>query len=77
LQGSEARQTTIELFRFIGSGLLVTVGFIDLERWADNISDGAQFGSILLWVITLSTLMLILLQHNAAHLGIVTALWIS
>ncbi len=33
---------------------------------------GSQFGYSLLWVVTLSTLMLILLQHNAAHLGIAT-----
>lgn len=69
--------TALELFSYIGPGLLVTVGFIDPGNWAANISSGAQFGSVLLWVITLSTLMLIVLQHNAAHLGIVTGLCIS
>ena len=69
--------TALELFRYIGPGLLVTVGFIDPGNWAANISSGAQYGSVLLWVITLSTLMLILLQHNAAHLGIATGLCIS
>ncbi len=69
--------TALELFRYIGPGLLVTVGFIDPGNWAANISGGAQFGSILLWVITLSTLMLIVLQHNAAHLGIATGLCLS
>lgn len=67
----------LDLFRYIGPGLLVTVGFIDPGNWAANISSGAQFGSVLLWVITLSTLMLIVLQHNAAHLGIVTGLCLS
>jgi len=69
--------TALDLFRYIGPGLLVTVGFIDPGNWAANISSGAQFGSVLLWVITLSTVMLIVLQHNAAHLGIVTGLCIS
>ncbi|MFT3960891.1 Nramp family divalent metal transporter [Propionivibrio sp.] len=69
--------TALEIFRYIGPGLLVTVGFIDPGNWAANISGGAQFGSILLWVITLSTLMLIVLQHNAAHLGIATGLCLS
>ena len=69
--------TALELFRYIGPGLLVTVGFIDPGNWAANISSGAQFGSVLLWVITLSTLMLIVLQHNAAHLGIATGLCLS
>jgi manganese transport protein len=31
-----------------------------------------MYGYRLLWMVSLSTLMLILLQHNAAHLGIVT-----
>ena len=38
---------------------------------------GADFGYSLLWVITLSTIMLIVLQHNVAHLGIVTGLCLS
>lgn len=63
--------------KFIGPGLLVTVGFIDPGNWASNIAAGSDFGYALLWVVTLSTIMLILLQHNAAHLGIVTGLCIS
>lgn len=62
----------LEILRWIGPGLLVTVGFIDPGNWATNIAAGSQFGYGLLWVVTLSTLMLIVLQHNVAHLGIVT-----
>ncbi len=61
-----------EFLKYIGPGLLVTVGFIDPGNWATNIAAGSEFGYKLLWVITLSTIMLILLQHNAAHLGIAT-----
>ena len=53
-------------------GLLVTVGFIDPGNWASNMAAGSQFGYALLWIVTLSTIMLIVLQHNAAHLGIAT-----
>lgn len=61
-----------ELLSYIGPGILVTVGFIDPGNWASNMAAGAEYGYLLLWMVTLSTLMLILLQHNAAHLGIVT-----
>ncbi len=37
----------------------------------------SEFGYALLWVVTLSTIMLIVLQHNVAHLGIVTGLCLS
>jgi manganese transport protein len=65
------------LLKYIGPGLLVTVGFIDPGNWASNLAAGAQFGYALLWVITLSTIMLIILQHNVAHLGIATGLCLS
>ncbi|SHK47725.1 manganese transport protein [Anaerocolumna jejuensis DSM 15929] len=61
-----------ELLGYIGPGLLVTVGFIDPGNWASNIAAGSEYGYKLLWMVTLSTIMLILLQHNVAHLGIVT-----
>ncbi len=62
----------LEILRWIGPGLLVTVGFIDPGNWATNMAAGSAFGYSLLWVVSLSTVMLVILQHNAAHLGIVT-----
>ncbi|MDD4636695.1 MAG: Nramp family divalent metal transporter [Bacteroidales bacterium] len=67
----------IDFFKYIGPGLLVTVGFIDPGNWASNFAAGSEFGYTLLWVVTLSTIMLIILQHNVAHLGIVTGLCLS
>lgn len=67
----------LDIFKYIGPGLLVTVGFIDPGNWASNFAAGSEFGYALLWVVTLSTIMLIILQHNVAHLGIVTGLCLS
>ena len=61
-----------EFLRYLGPGFLITVGFIDPGNWATNIEGGARFNYDLLWVITLSTLILILLQRLSARLGIVT-----
>lgn len=60
------------LLSFLGPGFLVTVGFIDPGNWATNIEGGSKFGYQLLWVITLSTVMLIVIQNMAAKLGIAT-----
>ena len=60
------------MLSFLGPGFLVTVGFIDPGNWATNIEGGSRFGYSLLWVITLSTIMLIVIQHMAAKLGIAT-----
>jgi len=67
----------LDIFKYIGPGLLVTVGFIDPGNWAANIATGSQFGYSLLWIVSLSTIMLIVLQHNVAHLGIATGLCLS
>ncbi|HNW76400.1 MAG TPA: Nramp family divalent metal transporter [Bacteroidales bacterium] len=67
----------LDILKYIGPGLLVTVGFIDPGNWASNIAAGSSFGYELLWMVTLSTIMLIILQHNVAHLGIATGLCLS
>jgi hypothetical protein len=41
--------------RYIGPGLLVTVGFIDPGNLASNLAAGVNFGYSLLCIITLST----------------------
>ncbi|HBF39738.1 MAG TPA: Mg2+/Co2+ transporter [Firmicutes bacterium] len=69
---SNIKLMALDFIKYIGPGLLVTVGFIDPGNWATNIAAGSSFGYVMLWVVTLGTLMLIVLQHNAAHLGIVT-----
>ncbi len=66
-----------EILKYIGPGFLVTVGFIDPGNWASNVAAGSAYGYSLLWMVTLSTLMLIVLQHTAAHLGIATGLCLS
>lgn len=66
-----------EFLKYLGPGILVTVGFIDPGNWASNMAAGAEYGYTLLWMVTLSTIMLILLQHNVAHLGIITGLCLS
>ena len=71
------RAGALDLLKYIGPGLLVTVGFIDPGNWATNIAAGSAFGYALLWVVTFSSVMLIIIQHNVAHLGIVTGLCLS
>lgn len=69
--------TALDFIKYIGPGLLVTVGFIDPGNWASNVSAGSDYGYKLLWMVSLSTIMLIVLQHNAAHLGIASGLCLS
>ena len=76
-QKHSPRLGALEILKYIGPGFLVTVGFIDPGNWAANVAAGSAYGYTLLWIVTLSTVMLILLQHNAAHLGIVSGLCLA
>jgi manganese transport protein len=67
------QQTSIrEVLFYLGPGFLISVAYIDPGNWATNISGGAHFGTALLWVIILVSLMAMLIQIIAAKLGIAT-----
>ena len=55
---NQSKNKTFDFLRYLGPGLLVTVGFIDPGNWASNIAAGSGFGYELLWMVTLSTIML-------------------
>ena len=57
---------------FMGPGFMVAVGYMDPGNWATDLSGGAQFGYTLLFVILISSLFAILLQHLALKLGVAT-----
>jgi manganese transport protein len=61
-----------KLWAFTGPGLMVAVGYMDPGNWATDIAGGSKFGYTLLFVILLSNLFAMLLQHLSLKLGIVT-----
>lgn len=61
-----------KLIAFSGPGYLVAVGYMDPGNWATDLAAGSKFGYTLLFVILLSNLFAILLQHLALKLGIAT-----
>jgi manganese transport protein len=60
------------LLPFLGPAFIASIAYIDPGNFATNISGGAQFGYMLLWVILLANLMAMLIQGLAAKLGIAT-----
>lgn len=61
-----------KLFAFSGPGALIAVGYMDPGNWATDIAGGAKFGYTLIFVIFLSNLFAMLLQHLSLKLGIAT-----
>src|SRR6266478_2600512 len=61
-----------KLMAFSGPGFLVAVGYMDPGNWATDLAGGARFGYALLFVVMLSNLMAIMLQHLCIKLGVAT-----
>ncbi|MBI4361528.1 Nramp family divalent metal transporter [Candidatus Micrarchaeota archaeon] len=55
---------------FFGTGLIVSVAYMDPGNWGTSISAGAQFNYDLLWVVWLSSAMAMLFQYLSGKMGI-------
>jgi manganese transport protein len=60
------------LWPFLGPAFIAAVAYIDPGNFATNISGGAQFGYLLLWVVFAANLVAMLVQSQSAKLGIAT-----
>ena len=65
----------LDVFKYIGPGLLVTVGFIDPGNWASNFAAGSEFGYSLLWVVTFRRRPLNTLPNGCRDLFLVRRYW--
>jgi manganese transport protein len=52
-----------KLWLFMGSGLIVSVAYIDPGNWGTNIGAGSKFNYALLWMIWLASGMAMLFQY--------------
>ena len=58
------------LWLFMGSGLIVSVAYMDPGNWGTNIGGGASFNYDLLWVIWMASGMAMLFQYLSGKIGI-------
>ena len=58
------------MFAFMGSGLIVSVAYMDPGNWGTAISGGAEFAYDLLWVVWMASGMAMLFQYLSGKLGI-------
>ncbi|TYL53807.1 Nramp family divalent metal transporter [Agromyces mariniharenae] len=66
------RPTIPRLAWLIGPALVAGVAYLDPGNVASNMTAGAQYGYLLVWVVVLGNVMAWLIQYLSAKLGIVT-----
>src|SRR6476659_2159726 len=74
LAGRSKRRGLGRILPFLGPAFIACIAYMDPGNFATNISAGAQFGYLLVWVIVASNLMAMLIQSLSAKLGIATGL---
>jgi manganese transport protein len=60
------------IWPFLGPAFVAAVAYIDPGNFATNITGGAKYGYLLLWVVLAANLIAMLVQTQSAKLGIAT-----
>jgi len=60
------------LFRLFGPAFVAAIAYVDPGNVAANLSAGAKFGYLLVWVLVLANAMAVIVQYLSAKLGLVT-----
>ena len=60
------------LIGMLGPAFVAAVAYVDPGNVAANITAGARYGYLLVWVLVLANMMSVLIQYQSAKLGIVT-----
>ena len=56
----------------LGPAFVAAVAYVDPGNVAANITAGARYGFLLIWVLVLANAMAVVVQYHSAKLGIVT-----
>lgn len=60
------------LFRLLGPAFVAAIAYVDPGNVAANLSAGAKYGYLLVWVLVLANAMAVIVQYLSAKLGLVT-----
>ena len=58
--------------RLLGPAFVAAIAYVDPGNVATNITAGAAYGYLLLWVLVVANAMAVLVQYLSAKLGLVT-----
>lgn len=73
-RGLAANRATPErgLWRLLGPAFVAAIAYVDPGNVAANLSAGAKYGYLLVWVLVLANAMAVIVQYLSAKLGLVT-----
>ncbi|MFW2514021.1 Nramp family divalent metal transporter [Demequina sp. SO4-13] len=69
---SAKRRPEHRLWMLLGPAFVAAVAYVDPGNVAANLTAGAEYGYLLVWVLVVSNAMAVLIQYLSAKLGLVT-----
>ncbi len=66
------RPARTALIGLLGPAFVASIAYVDPGNVAANLTAGAQYGYLLVWVLVVANVMAVLIQYQSAKLGIVT-----
>ena len=66
------RPTPVRALMLLGPAFVAAIAYVDPGNVAANITAGAKYGYLLVWVLVLANLMEVMIQYQSAKLGVVT-----
>src|SRR4249920_851547 len=58
--------------RLLGPAFVAAIAYVDPGNVAANLSAGAEYGYLLVWVLVVANVAAVVVQYQSAKLGIVT-----
>ena len=68
----EARQRRRPTILLLGPAFVAAIAYVDPGNVAANLTAGARYGYLLLWVLVVANLIAVLVQYQSAKVGLVT-----
>ncbi|MGA7207248.1 MAG: Nramp family divalent metal transporter [Specibacter sp.] len=69
---SRTRRIRGGLFFLLGPAFVAAIAYVDPGNVAANLTSGASYGYLLVWVLVAANIMAMLVQYQSAKLGVVT-----
>ncbi|KXP03655.1 Nramp family divalent metal transporter [Tsukamurella pseudospumae] len=66
------RPTTLRGVMLLGPAFVAAIAYVDPGNVAANVTAGAKYGYLLVWVLVLANVMAVMIQYQSAKLGVVT-----
>lgn len=72
LQKSATKALPVRTIFMLGPAFVAAIAYVDPGNVAANLTSGAKFGYLLVWVLVAANLMAMMVQYQSAKLGLVT-----